>query len=152
MEMVAIGLRKNLKIEQRKHLLNLFREVSSNAKIQRIASAALDLQQQQEVNNYSWPASMLQSIIKLAIMCLILFLPFLADWVWSFQQRWYNPSLMVSNQFTHYEFMQLYGILVRRLFIIDKLWEVAYYFKRFLFLRVHIFIFMLQYYCNIGWF
>lgn len=51
MEMVASGLRKNLKIEQRKHLLNLFHGVSNNAKIQRIASAALDLQQRRQVIN-----------------------------------------------------------------------------------------------------
>ncbi|KMZ70157.1 hypothetical protein ZOSMA_1G01300 [Zostera marina] len=49
MEMVASGLRKNLKIEQRKHLLNLFHGVSNNAKIQRIASAALDLQRRRQI-------------------------------------------------------------------------------------------------------
>lgn len=42
-EMVASGLRKNLKLEQREHLLNLLEEVS-NSEGRRIAAAALGLQ------------------------------------------------------------------------------------------------------------
>lgn len=42
MEMVASGLKKNLRIDQRKHLLNLFVEVCG-AEGQKIAAEALDM-------------------------------------------------------------------------------------------------------------